>query len=95
MAHIVYYFIITIISLDTIFCMNTIFSLATNYIWSLKTLYWSFSIPVFLFNSLPNVAAFSNSSFSVKTSLHVKNSYLLTFPNNKAKIVAVCLSKLY
>ena len=55
------------------------------------------------FNSLPNgeylnlfiVAAFSSKSFSGKTSLPVKNSYLLTFPHDKAEILAVCLSKLY
>ena len=51
------------------------------------------------FNSLPNVeysnlfnaAAFSNKSFSDKTSLPVKN----LFPNDKGEILAVCLSKLY
>ena len=55
------------------------------------------------FNSLPNgkysnlfiVAAFSNKSCSGKTSFPVKNSYLLTFPDDKAEILAVCLSKLY
>ena len=41
------------------------------------------------------VAAFSNSSFSSTTSLLVKNSFLLTFPDDKAEILAVCLSKLY
>ena len=43
------------------------------------------------FNSLPNgkysnlfiVAAFSGKSFSGKTSSPVKNSYLLTFPDDK------------
>ena len=51
------------------------------------------------FNFLPNkeysnlliVAAFSNSSFSCKTSLFVKSSYLPTFPDDKAKMLAVCL----
>ena len=55
------------------------------------------------FNSLPNseysnlfvVAALSSMSFTGKTSLPVKNSYLLTFPNDKAEILAVCWSKLY
>ena len=55
------------------------------------------------FNSLPNgeysnlfvVAAFSSKSCSGKTSLPVKNSYLLTFPDDKAEILAVFLSKLY
>ena len=28
-------------------------------------------------------------------SLPVKNSYLLTFPDDKAEVLAVCLSKLY
>ena len=55
------------------------------------------------FNSLHNgeypnlfiIAAFSSKSFSGKTSLPVKNSNLLTFPDDKADILAVCLSKLY
>ena len=53
------------------------------------------------FNSLPNgeysnlfvVAAFSNKSFSDKTSFPVRNSYLLTFPGDKAQILADCPSK--
>ena len=60
-------------------------------------------IQVCFFNSLLNgkysnlliVAAFSNKSFSSKTPSPVKNSYLLTFPDDKAEILAVCLSKLY
>ena len=55
------------------------------------------------FNSLPNgeysnlfvVAAFSSKLFFGETSLLVKNPYLLTFPDKKAEILAVCLSKLY
>ena len=55
------------------------------------------------FNSLPNgeysnlfiVAAFYNSPFSFKTPSLVKNSYLPTFPDDKADILAVGLSKLY
>ena len=65
--------------------------------------YYFFAMPVFTFNSLPNgeysnlfiVAAFSNQSFSGKTSLPYKNSYLLTSPDDKAEILAVCLSKSY
>ena len=57
----------------------------------------------FDFNSLPNdeysnlliVAAFFNSPFSNKTSSLVKNSYLSTFPDDKAEILAVGLSRLY
>ena len=53
------------------------------------------------FNSLPKgeysklfiVAAFSSKSFSGKTTLSVKNLYLLTFPEDKTEILAVCLSK--
>ena len=53
------------------------------------------------FNSLPNgeysnlfiVAAFSSNSFSGKTSLPVRNLYLLTLPGDKIEILAVCLSK--
>ena len=55
------------------------------------------------FNSLPKaeysnlfiIAAFASKSFSGETFLPVKNSYLLTFPDDKAEILAVCLSKLY
>ena len=55
------------------------------------------------YNSLPKgeysnifiVAAFSSKSFSDKTSLLLKNLNLLTFPDDKAEILAVCLSKLY
>ena len=39
------------------------------------------------------LAGFSSKSYSGKTSLPVKNSYLLTFPDNKAEILAVCPSK--
>ena len=41
------------------------------------------------------VVAFSYKSFCIKTSLPVKKLYLLTFPDNKAEILAVCLSKSY
>ena len=34
-------------------------------------------------------------TFSGKTSLPVKTSYLLIFPDEKAEILAVCLSKSY
>ena len=52
------------------------------------------------FNSLPKdkysylfiVAAFSSKSFSSKTSLPVKNSYLLTSPDDKGEILVVCLN---
>ena len=40
------------------------------------------------------VATFSNSSFSGKISPPVKNLYLPTFPDAKAEILAVGLSKL-
>ena len=56
---------------------------------------------VCFFNSLPNgeysnlliVAALSSKSFSGKTSLPFKNTYLLIFPDDKAEILAVCISK--
>ena len=58
---------------------------------------------VCFFNSLPNgkysifliAVAFPNQFFSGKTSSPVKNSHLPTFPDDKAKILAVCLSHLY
>ena len=40
-----------------------------------------------------SVAYFFKKSFLGKTSLPVKNSYLLIFPYDKAEILAVCLSK--
>ena len=55
------------------------------------------------FNAPPNdknsnlfiVGAFSNTSFSSKTYSPVKDSYLPTFPDDKAQILNVCLSKSY
>ena len=55
------------------------------------------------FNSLPEgeyshlfiIADFPSKSFSGKTCFPVKNSYLLTLPDDKAEILAVYLSKLY
>ena len=55
---------------------------------------------VLAFNSFPNgeysnffiVVTFSSRSFSGKTYLPVKNSYLLTFPDGKAEILAVFLN---
>ena len=47
------------------------------------------------YSNLFNVVTFSNKSFSGKTSSPVKSSYLLTFPEDKADILAVCLSKSY
>ena len=41
------------------------------------------------------VVAFSSNSFPGKTSLPVKNSYLPTFPDDKAKILTISLCKLY
>ena len=41
------------------------------------------------------VAAFSNKFLSGKTSLPVKKPYLQTFPDDKAKTLAVLLSKWY
>ena len=57
---------------------------------------------VCVFNSLPNreysnlliVEGFSSKSFTGKMSLPVKNSYLLTFLDDK-EILAVCLCKMY
>ena len=39
------------------------------------------------------VAACSSNPFSGKKFLSVKSSYLLTFPDDKAEILAICLSK--
>ena len=55
------------------------------------------------FTFLPNgehlnffdATAFSGQLFSINTSLPVKNSYLLTFPDNKAEVLVVYLSKSY
>ena len=40
-------------------------------------------------------AAFSTKYFSDELSLPIKNRYLLTFPDNQAEIIQICLSKLY
>ena len=57
---------------------------------------------VFAFDYLPNGkysnlfnVAFSSKSFSDKTSLPVRNSYLLTFPDDIAENLAASLSKSY
>ena len=42
------------------------------------------------YSNLFNVAAFSSKYFFGKISLPVKNSYLQTFPDDEAKIFAVC-----
>ena len=47
------------------------------------------------YSNLFIVAASFNRSFSGKTFLPVRNSYLQTFPDNKAEISADCLSKSY
>ena len=47
------------------------------------------------YSNIFNVAAISSKSSSGKTSLPVVNSYLLTFPDNKADFLAVCLSVSY
>ena len=55
------------------------------------------------FISLPNgecskffiVAAVTNKSFSGKPSSQVINSYIGIFPDDKAEILAVCLSRFY
>ena len=55
---------------------------------------------VFTFNSVRNgefsnlfiIAAFSNKSFSDKKYLPVINSYSLTYPDDKAKILTICIS---
>ena len=39
------------------------------------------------------VAVFCSKSFSEETSFPVRNSYLLIFPDNKAEILSVSLSK--
>ena len=47
------------------------------------------------YSKLFNAAAFSSKSFSDETSFPVKNSYLLTFPDDKVEILAFYPSKLY
>ena len=89
-------FIISPLSVLTQYSVLTPSSLLLliTFIWSLNNLYWYFVMSVCFSNSLPNgefsnlltVAAFSNSPFSGKPSLPVKNSYLLTFPKGKVKI---------
>ena len=49
------------------------------------------SLPNREFSNLYNVVAFSSMSFSGKTSLADKHSYLLTFPDDKAEFLTFCL----
>ena len=51
------------------------------------------SLPTGEFSNLLIVAAFSDKSFSVKTSSLVKNLYLIIFPDDRTESLAVCLSK--
>ena len=53
------------------------------------------SLPNGKYSNLFNAAAFYSGYFSGKTSLLVKNLDLITFPDDKAEILVVCLSKLY
>ena len=53
------------------------------------------SLPKGKYSNLFIVAAFPSKCLAGKTSLPVKNSYLLTFLDDKADTLAVCLSKLY
>ena len=53
------------------------------------------SFPNGNFSSLFILAGFSKKYFSGKTSLPVKNSYFLTYLDDKAEILAIYLSKLY
>ena len=74
-----------------------------TFIWSLKSLHWTFTMSVCFFNLLSNgeyskiliVAVLSNSPFSGKTSSAVKNSYFPTFPDYKEEISVVSMSKSY
>ena len=86
-----------IIIIDLIFFAFSSFLLDSNF-W-----YWFSATLVCFFNSFPNgvysnlliEVAFSSKSFSGKLSFPVKNSFLLRFPDDKADLLAVCLSKLY
>ena len=49
------------------------------------------SLPNRKYSNLYNLVAFSSWSFSGKTSLPVKNLYLLTFPDDKAEFLTFCL----
>ena len=51
------------------------------------------SLPNREYSNLYNVVAFSSMSFSGKTSLADKHSYLLTFPDDKAEFLTFCLQK--
>ena len=103
MVHIVYYF--TNICLYIILYLDTIICVVINNIYLIfkKLILIFFNVPVCFFNTLCNdeysnlliVVAFSNSSFSGRTSPPIRNSYLQLFPDDKAKTLAVCLSKLY
>ena len=48
------------------------------------------SLPNYEFSNIYNVATFSNKFISGKTSLPVKYSYLPTFCDDKADVLAIC-----
>ena len=96
MVHITYF---KILFLKIIFSLIVINSIHLIF----KKLLLIFCNAICFCNLLPNgkysnlliVTAFSNSRLSGKTSSPVKNSYLLTFPKDRSKILAVCLCKSY
>ena len=98
MVHIIYFIILFLYIIFSIAIINSI-----HLIFKKLMLISDNASLFFFFNSLHNgdysnlliVAAFSNSPFSGKTYSLVKNSYFPTFPDDKAKILAVCLSKSY
>ena len=71
------------------------FLLITSVCFLVSLVCFSKAFPNGEYSNLFNAAVFSNKSFYNKTSFPVKNSYLLTFPDDKAEILAACLSKFY
>ena len=57
------------------------------------SIFFSNSLTKSEYSNLLIVEAFSYGPFSIKTLSPIKNSYLLTFPDDKAEISVVCLSK--
>ena len=71
----------TVISLIYFFVLQFQFAFSTHYLMANIQIFWC--------------SSFSSKSFFCKTSLPLKNLYLLSFPDHNVEIFAVYMSKLY
>ena len=76
-------------------CLLPSFLLITSVCFLITLICFSKALPDDEYSNLFSETAFSSKSSPGKTSLPVKNSYFLKFSDDKAEILAVCLSKMY